>query len=104
MMFRYLRSTTMLGLFYDGKNINLVGFTYVDWARDFDSMTSTSSHCLTFADGVVSWSSKKQTSTTISSLETKYVSHSSNKISYFANEITWRLGACKINWYTFVMR
>lgn len=104
MMFQNLKSTTMLGLFYDGKFINPVGFTYVDWARDFDSMTSTSSHCLTFVDGVVSWSNKKQTSTTISSLETKIVSHSSNKISFFANEITWRLGECKINWYTFVMR
>jgi hypothetical protein len=81
-----------------------VGFTYVDWARDFDSMTSTSSHCLTFADGAMPWSSMKQTSTTISSLKKIYVSHSSNNISHFANEITWRLGACIINCNTLVMQ
>jgi histone deacetylase 1/2 len=61
----------MLGLLYDGKrNANLVGFANVDWARDFDSK-STSSHCFTLVRGVVSWSSKRQTSTTLSSTKAK---------------------------------
>jgi len=59
-IFKYLKGTLMLGLRYDGKrSANLVGFVDVDWARDFDSQRSTSSHCFTLVKGVVSWSSKR---------------------------------------------
>ncbi len=57
----------MLALFYDGKrSANLVGFANVDWPRDFDSR-STSSHYFTIVGGAMYWSSKRQTSITLSS-------------------------------------
>ncbi len=40
----------------------------------FDSRKSTLGHCFTLVGGVVSWSSKRQTSTTLSSIEAKYMS------------------------------
>jgi hypothetical protein len=65
----------MSGLFYDGKrSANLVGFADVDWAGDFDSRRSTSSHDFTLARGAMYWSSKKQTSTILSSTEAEYMS------------------------------
>jgi histone deacetylase 1/2 len=65
----------MSRLLYDGKrSANFVGFANVDYARDFDSRKSTLGHCFTLVGGVVSWSSKRQTSTTLSSIEEKYMS------------------------------
>jgi hypothetical protein len=58
----------MSRLLYDGKkSANLVGFANADWVGDFDSRKSTLGHCFIFVGGVVSWSSKKQTSITLSS-------------------------------------
>jgi hypothetical protein len=83
-IFRYLKGTSMLGLPYDGKrNANLVGFAHVDWVGDFDNRRSTSGHCFTLV-GVVSWSSKRQTSTTLSSTEAKYMS-----LTQVAKEALW---------------
>jgi hypothetical protein len=65
----------MSGLLYDGKrNANLVGFARVDWVGDFDSRRSTLGHYFTLVGGGVSWSTKRQTSTTLSSTKAKYMS------------------------------
>jgi hypothetical protein len=64
----------MSGLLYDGKrNANLVGFAHLDWVGDFDSRRSTLGHYSTLV-GVVSWLSKRQTSTTLSSTKAEYMS------------------------------
>ena len=70
---RYLKETKNFGLMYaDNCNVELIGYSDSDWARDIDDRKSTSGYAFNIGSGVVPWSNKKQSIVSLSSTETKY--------------------------------
>ena len=66
-IFRYLKGTTEFGLWYPkGHELSLVAYTDADWAGSIDDRRSTSGPALYLGDCLVSWSSKKQSSVSLS--------------------------------------
>lgn len=75
---QYLKGTVEFGLFYKReRKSDLFGFTDSDYAGDLDDKRSTSGHVFMLGTGAVSWSSKKQTSVTLSTTETEFVAATS---------------------------
>ena len=48
-------------------------YTNVDYARDMDKRRSTSEYVFMFIGGVVSWQSRLQNCTSMSTIETEYI-------------------------------
>ncbi|XP_062539030.1 uncharacterized protein LOC134207326 [Armigeres subalbatus] len=71
---RYLKGTKDYRLQL-GRNLDepLAGYADADWAGDMDSRRSTTGFVLSFGGGVVSWTSRRQASVTLSSMEAEYV-------------------------------
>lgn len=73
-IFRYLKGTTNHGLWYPkGKPLDLYAFTDADWAGCVDDRKSTSGVAFFIGDCLVSWSSKKQSSVSLSTAEAEYI-------------------------------
>ncbi|GKD30596.1 hypothetical protein Tco_1241374 [Tanacetum coccineum] len=73
-IFRYLRGTINMGLWYlKDSCIALTAFADADHAGCQDTKKSTSGSMQLLGVRLVSWSSKKQKSTAISSTEAKYI-------------------------------
>ena len=61
------------GIFYKAKSdLDLIGFTDSDWAGDNTYQNSTSGYLFMLAEGPISWSSKKQSTRALSSIEAEY--------------------------------
>ena len=74
MIFRYLKGTTKLFLWYQkGNELTMVAYTDVDWAGSIDDRKSTSGEALYLGDCLVSWSSKKQPSVSLSTTKSEYI-------------------------------
>ena len=71
---RYLNGRRSLGITY-GSNSNPVfyGFTDSDWGQDINDRKSISGYVFLLAGGAISWSSKKQNSVALSTMEAEYV-------------------------------
>jgi hypothetical protein len=66
-IFRYLKGTTEFGLWYPkGNELTMVAYTDADWSGSIDDRKSTSEATLYLGDCLVSWSSKKQPSVSLS--------------------------------------
>nr|GEX54198.1 Gag-Pol polyprotein [Tanacetum cinerariifolium]GEX54205.1 Gag-Pol polyprotein [Tanacetum cinerariifolium] len=77
-IFRYLWGTINTGLWYTKDfGFELTGFSDADYAGCKDTFKSTSGGAQFLGEKVVSWSSKKQDCTTLSTAEAEYVSLSS---------------------------
>ena len=75
---RYLVITPTLRLWYPkGSTFDLVGYSDSDWAGDKVDQKSTSGACQFIGRSLVSWSSKKQNSTALSTAEAEYISAAS---------------------------
>ncbi|GKA52220.1 hypothetical protein Tco_0745416 [Tanacetum coccineum] len=73
-IFRYLKGTINIGLWYPKDNaMSLTAYADADHAGCQDSRRSTSGSAQFLGDRLVSWSSKKQRSTTISTTEAEYI-------------------------------
>ncbi|GKF01781.1 retrovirus-related pol polyprotein from transposon TNT 1-94, partial [Tanacetum coccineum] len=73
-IFRYLRGTKNIGLWYlKDTSITLTAYVDVDHVGCQDTRRSTSSSTQFLGDKLVSWSLKKRKSTAISSTETEYI-------------------------------
>nr|GEY68092.1 retrovirus-related Pol polyprotein from transposon TNT 1-94 [Tanacetum cinerariifolium] len=73
-IFRYLIGTVNMGLWYlKGSSFGLTAFSDADHAGCIDSRKSTSGGIQFLGDKLVSWMSKKQNCTAMSSAEAKYV-------------------------------
>ncbi|TFY53550.1 hypothetical protein EVJ58_g9393 [Rhodofomes roseus] len=70
-VYRYLRKTTDVRLVYCGNSPGelVQGYVDADWGSDPMDRRSVTGHVFLIAGGAVSWSSKKQTSTALSSTE-----------------------------------
>ncbi|GJR84459.1 retrovirus-related pol polyprotein from transposon TNT 1-94, partial [Tanacetum coccineum] len=74
-IFRYLRGTVNMGLWYTkDSGFELTGFSDADYAGCKDTFKSTSGGAQFLGEKLVSWSSKKQDYTTLSTAEAEYVS------------------------------
>ncbi|GJY52893.1 retrovirus-related pol polyprotein from transposon TNT 1-94 [Tanacetum coccineum] len=74
-IFRYIKGTTHLGLWYPkGTGIEIVVYVDSDHAGDYVDRKSTSGICTFVGCCLTSWFSKKQTALAISTTEAEYVS------------------------------
>lgn len=74
-MLRYFKGSLDVGITYrqiPQGNI-LTGYSNANWASDRDSRHSTSGNCFLLAGGDVLWSSTKQKSVALSSIESEYM-------------------------------
>ncbi|GJS29239.1 retrovirus-related pol polyprotein from transposon TNT 1-94 [Tanacetum coccineum] len=102
-IFRYLRGTVNRGLWYPKDSfIALTAFAYADHAGCQDTCHSTSGSMQFLGDRLVSWSSKRQKSTAISSMEDEYIAMSGcyAQILWMRSQLTdYGLGFNKIPMY-----
>nr|GEX07528.1 hypothetical protein [Tanacetum cinerariifolium] len=78
-IFRYLRGTINMGLWYPkGYRFELTAFSDADHAGCIDSRKSTSEGIQFLGDKLVSWTLKKQNCTAMSSAEAEYVALSTS--------------------------
>jgi hypothetical protein len=70
---KYIKHTLQCGIFYEAKSqLQVYGYTDVDWAGNVSGRRSTSGFMFSFGSGAVSWSSKKQPTIALSSTEVEY--------------------------------
>ncbi|GBL78726.1 Retrovirus-related Pol polyprotein from transposon TNT 1-94 [Araneus ventricosus] len=89
---KYLKGTKNRGLTFRPTKKPLVGYADADWASDITDRKSYSGCVLKFADGAISWESKKQHCVALSSTEAEYIalSECAKEIVYlrrFLNEL-----------------
>ncbi|GKA76740.1 retrovirus-related pol polyprotein from transposon TNT 1-94 [Tanacetum coccineum] len=73
-IFRYLKGTINMGLWYSkDTDMSLIAYSDADHAGCQDTRRSTSGSAQFLGDKLVSWSSKKQKSTAISSTKAEYI-------------------------------
>ncbi|GKF60017.1 hypothetical protein Tco_0176803 [Tanacetum coccineum] len=79
MIFRYLRGTIHMGLWHPkGSGFELIAFSDANHAGCVDTHKSTSGGIQFLCDKLVSWMSKKQDCTAMSSAEAQYVALSAS--------------------------
>ncbi|GKC61584.1 retrovirus-related pol polyprotein from transposon TNT 1-94 [Tanacetum coccineum] len=84
-IFRYFWGTVNMGLWYTkDSGIELTGFSDSDYAGCKDTFKSTSSGAHFLGENLVSWSSKKQDCTALSTAEAEYVS-----LSACCTQVLW---------------
>jgi hypothetical protein len=74
-LFRYFKGTSDLGITYHGKGADSqpVGFSDADWAQSILDRKSISGFAFMLCGGAISWSSKKQPTVAVSSMEGEYM-------------------------------
>lgn len=71
---RYLKGTINLGITFDGKlPLHLEGYSDADWAGDIDSRKSTTGYVFLLAGAPISWSSKRQPTVALSTMEAEFM-------------------------------
>lgn len=70
---RYIQGTRDLCLVFQGDLRPLRGYSDSDWAGDPDTRRSTSGYVFDVGSGKISWSSKRQATTALSSCEAEYI-------------------------------
>jgi hypothetical protein len=73
---RYLKGTADYSLYFQGENLQLMGYAYADWGGDLDERKSTSSYVFLLNNGIISWSSKKHSCISLSTMEDEFVAFS----------------------------
>nr|GEV33358.1 hypothetical protein [Tanacetum cinerariifolium] len=74
-IFRYLRGTVNMGLWYTkDSGFELTGFSYADYTGCKDTFKSTSGETQFLSEKLMGWSSKKQDCMELSTVEVEYVS------------------------------
>jgi transposase InsO family protein len=82
---RYLNGTRNLGITYsDTGDIKLTGYSDADWAADLTDRRSTSGFVFMLAGGPITWSSKKQPTVALSTMEAEYMA-----LSHATREVIW---------------
>ena len=84
---KYLKGSPGRGLFFPRKpEIQLLGFSDVDWGGCLDSRRSISGYCFFLGASLISWRAKKQQTVSRSSSEAEY-----RALSTAAYELQWLL-------------
>ena len=72
---RYLKGTTNLGLMYEKTSeYTLSGFYDADYAGDKIERKSTSGNCQFLGKNLISWSSKRKSTISLSTAKAEYIS------------------------------
>ena len=82
---RYLKGTRQYALTLGGRNpLSLIGYSNSDYANCVDTSRSIGSYCFTLGSGVISWSSRKQSTVADSSCYAEYIAlhNTSHKIIF----------------------
>jgi hypothetical protein len=70
---KYVKGTMSYGIHYATScPLDLIGFTDLDWTSDSTYHKSTSGYTLSLVSGPIFWSSKKQPTIALSSVEVEY--------------------------------
>ena len=56
-------------MLYQGKDLQLIGYTDADWGDDSDKLKSTFGYTFLLNDCAISWCSKKQSCIALSTME-----------------------------------
>lgn len=71
---RYLLGTQSYAIKYNGSsNAGIIGYSDADWAENKDDRHSTTGYVFLLAEGAISWTSKKQKTVALSSMESEYM-------------------------------
>lgn len=70
---RYLKGTADRALVYRKSNEEITGYTDADYASDATNRKSYTGYCFIYANAVVSWECRKQTTIAMSSCEAEYM-------------------------------
>jgi hypothetical protein len=75
---RYLKGTKNLGIIYRAKShpsshLDIFGFSDANWAGDKNDRKSTTGYLFAIAYGPVSWTSQKQSTVALSTMEAEYM-------------------------------
>ena len=93
---RYLSGTSSLGIQFSKQELgadDLIGFSDADWAGDLDTRQSTTGFIFMMSGGPISWKSKLQQSTSLSSVEAEYFALcSASREAKWMKEILKKLG------------
>ncbi|XP_070014717.1 secreted RxLR effector protein 161-like [Nicotiana sylvestris] len=82
---RYLKGTADYALCYQGgKDLRLVGYSDADHGGDLDERKSTSGYVFLLSDRAISWSSKKKSCVSLSTMEAEYVA-----LASATQEVVW---------------
>jgi hypothetical protein len=71
-IFRYLRHTSEVGLTFSGSKLKLEGYSDADWGASEDRK-SISAYIFMLCNAAISWSSRKQSTTALSTTESEYM-------------------------------
>ena len=69
---RHLKGIVDYSFCYQGKKLRLVGYSHVVWVDDLDEHKSTSRYTFLLNNGANLWKSKKQTCTTLPTMEAEF--------------------------------
>ncbi|MCO5597506.1 hypothetical protein L7F22_051584 [Adiantum nelumboides] len=83
-LMRYLNGTKGLGVRFGGEDACVLGYTDSDYAGDMDKRRSTSGYVFLFNGGAVSWRSRLQNCTAMSTTKAEYVA-----VSEASKEAIW---------------
>ena len=72
-IYRYLNGTCNHGIVFSGKDTILRGFVDADWAGDTQARKSRSGYTIFLGNSLISWRSKLQTCTALSTAEAEYI-------------------------------
>ncbi|XP_059066100.1 secreted RxLR effector protein 161-like [Cryptomeria japonica] len=92
---KYFKGTTQYALCYQGnstrssRSISIRGYVDADWAGDIDRRRSTSGYVFTVNGGAISWISKRQSVTALSTTEAEYMAS-----THACQEVVWLKRLC----------
>ena len=90
---RYLKQTIDLNLTYVKNSPEaIIGYSDANWVGDVQDRRSTSGNVFLLGGGAITWSSRKQSSVALSTVET-YGIECGNSRSYLAATSTGRVGS-----------
>ncbi|KAJ3473640.1 hypothetical protein NLI96_g12898 [Meripilus lineatus] len=81
---RYLNGTRTLGITYGNGTLDLIGYTDADWAQSTADRRSVSGYTFLLSGGAISWSSKKQPTVALSTMEAEYLA-----LAHATKEAIW---------------
>lgn len=71
-------------LYYQHSDLRFAGYSDADWRGDLDERNPMSGYAFMLSGGAISWTSKKQSCTALSTMEAEFVTCSATK-----QEVVW---------------